>query len=60
MEEKGLVAVDTETNSLNPHEAKLVGISLIPSSFKSFLIAFNQRRNIKGITKILELRIQDI
>ena len=28
IEEKGLVAVDTETNSVNPHEADLVGISL--------------------------------
>ena len=28
IEEKGMVAVDTETNSLNPHEANLVGISL--------------------------------
>ena len=28
IEEKGLVAVDTETDSLNPHEANLVGISL--------------------------------
>ena len=28
IEEKGIVAVDTETNSLNPHEANLVGISL--------------------------------
>ena len=28
IEEKGIVAVDTETDSLNPHEANLVGISL--------------------------------
>jgi len=28
IEEKGMVAVDTETNSLNPHVANLVGISL--------------------------------
>ena len=28
IEEKGIVAVDTETNSLNPNEANLVGISL--------------------------------
>ena len=28
IEEKGIVAVDTETSSLNPHEANLVGISL--------------------------------
>ena len=27
-EEKKIVAVDTETNSLDPHEANLVGISL--------------------------------
>ena len=27
VEEKGIVAVDTETDSLNPHEANLVGIS---------------------------------
>ena len=27
-EEKGEIVVDTETNSLNPHEAQLVGISL--------------------------------
>ena len=31
IEEKGMVAVDTETNSLNPHEANLVGISLCHS-----------------------------
>jgi len=28
IEEKGIVAVDTETDSLNPHQANLVGISL--------------------------------
>ena len=28
IEEKGIVAVDVETDSLNPHEANLVGISL--------------------------------
>ena len=28
IEEKGIVAVDAETDSLNPHEANLVGISL--------------------------------
>ena len=28
IEEIGIVAVDTETNSLNPHKANLVGISL--------------------------------
>jgi len=28
IEEKGIVAVDTETDSLNPHETNLVGISL--------------------------------
>ena len=28
IEEKGIVAVDTETSSLDPHEANLVGISL--------------------------------
>ena len=32
IEEKGIVAVDTETNSLNPHEANLVGISLCYSA----------------------------
>ena len=32
IEERGIVAVDTETNSLNPHEANLVGISLCSDS----------------------------
>ena len=38
IEEQGVVAVDTETNSLNPHEADLVGISLCYNTDKSFYI----------------------
>ena len=40
-EEKGEFAIDTETNSLDPHQASLVGISISSSIGKAFYIPLN-------------------
>tara|TARA_Y100000590_G_scaffold114293_1_gene130226 strand:+ start:2671 stop:5430 length:2760 start_codon:yes stop_codon:yes gene_type:complete len=42
IEEKGVVSVDTETDSLNPHEANLVGISLCYNEGKACYIPLKQ------------------
>ena len=62
IEEQGVVAVDTETNSLNPHEADLVGISLCYNTDKSFYIplehatdkTLDKRSVLERLKKILE------
>tara|TARA_B100000131_G_scaffold298717_1_gene318461 strand:- start:670 stop:3432 length:2763 start_codon:yes stop_codon:yes gene_type:complete len=52
IEEKGIVAVDTETNSLNPNEANLVGISLCLAPSKACYIPLEHSSE-----KILEKKI---
>tara|TARA_B100000029_G_scaffold211694_1_gene209604 strand:+ start:1966 stop:4728 length:2763 start_codon:yes stop_codon:yes gene_type:complete len=52
IEEKGIVAVDTETNSLNPNEANLVGISLCLAPSKACYIPLEHYSE-----KILEKKI---
>ena len=52
IEEKGIVAVDTETDSLNPQEANLVGISLCCEEGKACYIPL---KHIKE--KILEKKV---
>ena len=52
IEEKRIVAVDTETNSLNPHEANLIGISLCYDSGKACYIPLEH-----STEKVLEKKI---
>ena len=54
-EELGEVAVDTETNSLNPHQADLVGVSLSSKIGKACYIPIGHKSN-KCIEKDLVLK----
>ena len=55
IEEKGIVAVDTETDSLNPHEANLVGISLCFESGSACYIPLkHQTEKVLEKTVVLE------
>ena len=55
IEEKGIVAVDTETDSLNPHEANLVGISLCFESGSACYIPLkHQTEKVLEKTAVLE------
>ena len=59
---KGIISVDTETSSLNPQEAELIGISVSYAPNKSFYIPVGHKKNkclskdlvIKKIKPILE------
>jgi DNA polymerase-1 len=44
----GVVAIDTETNNLNPHQADLVGISLASSPGKAAYIPLSHRTLVQG------------
>ena len=50
LNEKSSIAVDTETSSLNPLEADLVGVSFCCSSNEAFYIPVGHK-NIKGLKK---------
>ena len=54
-EEAGEVAVDTETNSLDPHQANLVGVSLSTKIGKACYIAIGHKSK-KCINKDLVLK----
>ena len=54
-EEAGEVAVDTETNSLDPHQANLVGVSLSTKIVKACYIAIGHKSK-KCINKDLVLK----
>ena len=54
-EETGEVAVDTETNSLDPHQAKLIGISLSPKIGKACYIPIGHNSK-KCLNKDLVLK----
>ena len=62
-EELGEVAVDTETNSLDPHQAELVGISLSPKIGKACYIPIGHKSSkcIKKdiVTKKLKKLLED-
>ena len=63
-EEIGEICIDTETNSLNPHLAKLVGISLSTKIGKACYIPLNhkhhQNLNEKEILKTLKPILEDV
>ena len=63
-EETGEICIDTETNSLNPHLAKLVGISISTRIGKACYIPLNHQdhRNLneKEILKILKPILEDV
>jgi len=54
LNEKSVIAVDTETSSVNPQEAELVGISISYADNDSFYIPLGHN-NIKGLKKDLVL-----
>ena len=54
-EESGEVAVDTETSSLDPHQAELIGVSLSPKIGKACYIPFGHNSG-KSIDKDLALK----
>ncbi len=55
LNEQSVIAVDTETSSLNPLEADLVGVSFCYASNKSCYIPLSHK-NVKGLTKELVLK----
>ncbi len=63
IEEVGELAIDTETNSLNPHLAKLVGISLSFKIGEAYYVPLNHSngKNLdeKNILKILKPLLED-
>ena len=54
LNEKSIIAVDTETSSLNPQEAKLIGISISYADNYSFYIPLGHKNN-KSLKKDLVL-----
>tara|TARA_A100001011_G_scaffold112755_1_gene119336 strand:+ start:19350 stop:22115 length:2766 start_codon:yes stop_codon:yes gene_type:complete len=55
LNEKTVIAVDTETSSLNPHEANLVGISISYAANIAYYIPLDHK-NVKGLKKELVLK----
>tara|TARA_B100000886_G_scaffold262227_1_gene186952 strand:- start:685 stop:3450 length:2766 start_codon:yes stop_codon:yes gene_type:complete len=55
LNEKSIIAVDTETSSLNPQEANLVGISLCYESNKAYYIPVDHKERVE-LKKDLVLR----
>ncbi|MDA9624756.1 DNA polymerase I [Candidatus Pelagibacter bacterium] len=55
LNEKSFISVDTETSSLNPLEANLIGISLSYAPNKAFYIPL-AHKNIRGLSKELVLK----
>tara|TARA_B100001057_G_scaffold349873_1_gene351330 strand:- start:25 stop:2790 length:2766 start_codon:yes stop_codon:yes gene_type:complete len=54
LNEKSIIAVDTETSSINPQEAELIGISISYAPNASFYIPLGHK-NTKGLKKNLVL-----
>ena len=54
LNEKSIIAVDTETSSINPQEAKLIGISISYATNIAFYIPLGHK-NTKGLKKDLVL-----
>jgi len=55
LNEKSVIAVDTETTSLNPQEASLVGISISYAANIAYYIPLGHK-NVKGLKKELVLK----
>jgi DNA polymerase-1 len=55
LNEKETISVDTETSSLNPHEAKLIGISLSYAPNKAYYIPIAHKK-IKSLKKELVIK----
>ncbi len=55
LNEKTIIAVDTETTSLNPQEASLVGISISYAANTAYYIPLSHK-NIKGLDKKIVLK----
>ena len=55
LNKKSVIAVDTETSSLNPQEASLIGISISCSANIAFYIPLGHK-NVKGLKKELVLK----
>ena len=55
LNEQSVIAVDTETSSLNPHEAELIGVSISFAPNISFYIPLGHK-GVKGIKKDLVLK----
>ena len=55
LNERSIISVDTETSSLNPHEANLVGISLSYATNKAYYIPLSHKKVI-GIKKEIVLK----
>ena len=55
LNKKSIIAVDTETSSLNPHEAELIGVSISFAPNISFYIPLGHKE-VKGIKKDLALK----
>ena len=62
-EEKGELAIDTETTSIDPHQAKLVGISISTKIGKACYIPINHEKgkNLKeeNVLKIIKPTLED-
>ncbi len=54
LDEKSVISVDTETSSLNPQEAELIGISISYANNDSFYIPLGHKKT-KGLKKDLVL-----
>ena len=55
LNEKSYISIDTETSSLNPHEANLLGISLSHDSNQAYYIPV-AHKSIKGLKKELVIK----
>ena len=55
LNEKSIIAVDTETSSINPQEAELIGISISYATNASFYIPLGHK-NTKGLKKEFSFR----
>ena len=55
LNEKSVISVDTETSSLNPQEAKLIGVSVSYAANKAYYIPLNHK-NVKSLKKDVVLK----
>ena len=55
LNEKSVIAVDTETSSLNPQEAELIGISISYAATNAYYIPLGHK-NVKSLKKDLVLK----
>ena len=55
LNEKSVISVDTETSSLNPQEANLIGVSVSYAANKAYYIPLNHK-NVKSLKKDVVLK----